>query len=449
MLRRLACLLPSAFCLLSLVAPTCAQAALISRSAEISLGRDAAQEYESSASVDADPALAARVNRIGQRLIAAAGTAEYPFEFHAVETNGINAFALPGGFIYVYRGLTQLVPGDDALAFILAHETAHVLRRHGVRQIETSLALGAVVNLALHRSTAGTVLRLALEMRHSRQDEAEADRLGLEMMAKAGFDPTQGAEAMAVVARAAKSGRSLPPFLRSHPLPESRITALRRQAETLRAAPRPTRAVTAPPLPTPAPLAAPPTPPSASDLFPLQPGLRWTYRVSGATVRQEMTTAVLEEHPDQPGVYRLRTELTDDLATTDLLAVTPTAVLVYRDPAHAASTTSPVRAGEWQLQIDLPMNQPEPAAPAWETVRVPAGEFRALRATQLGPDRQPAATVWLAPSIGIVRRAWERTGLVEELEALRRPAPEEVRGEGHGGKENSEARSAPRVGSGR
>jgi hypothetical protein len=424
-------LLPAACCLLFLGAPRCGHAALLSRSAEISLGRDAAQEYESTASIDTDPALAARVNRIGQRLIAAAGAAEYPFEFHAVETNGINAFALPGGFIYVFRGLTQLVPGDDALAFILAHETAHVLRRHGVQQIETSLALQAVINLALHRSTAGAVLHLALDMRHSRHDESEADRLGLEIMAKAGFDPTQGAEAMEVVARAAKSGRSLPPFLRSHPLAESRIAALRHQAETLRAVPRPTRQVATPPLPSPIPLAAPPMPPSPSELFPLQPGLRWTYRLTGGSVRQEMTTTVLEEHPDQPGVFRLRTELADDLTTTDLLAVTPTAVLIYRDPDRAASTGSPVRAGAWQVQMELPPNQPEPnPAPAWETVRVPAGEFRTLRATQLGPNGQPAATVWLAPGVGMVRRAWERTGLVEELETVRRPAPEEKRGEG-------------------
>src|SRR2546421_258714 len=75
------CLLPSAFCLL----PTPARAALISRSTEISLGREAAQEFEKREPVDTDPVLAARVRRIGRRLVAATGATEYPFEFHAVD----------------------------------------------------------------------------------------------------------------------------------------------------------------------------------------------------------------------------------------------------------------------------------------------------------------------------------------------------------------------------
>src|SRR5436190_17476906 len=107
-----------AICLLALgggLLPAASQAAVISRATEISMGREAAQEYERQASVDTDPVLAARVRRIGNRLIAASQATQYPFEFHAVETNQVNAFSLPGGFIYFFRGLAQLTPGDDAL----------------------------------------------------------------------------------------------------------------------------------------------------------------------------------------------------------------------------------------------------------------------------------------------------------------------------------------------
>src|SRR5688500_13167351 len=92
-----------------------AHAAAIGTSAEISLGREGAQEFERGAAVDVDPVMTARVRRIGHRLIAAGEAPPYPFEFHAVDANSVNAFALPGGFIYIFRGLTQLVPGDDAL----------------------------------------------------------------------------------------------------------------------------------------------------------------------------------------------------------------------------------------------------------------------------------------------------------------------------------------------
>src|SRR2546427_781936 len=77
--------------------PTATRAALISRATEISMGREAAAEYERQASVDTDPVLTARVRRIGNRLIAASQATEYPFEFHSVETNSINAFSMPGG----------------------------------------------------------------------------------------------------------------------------------------------------------------------------------------------------------------------------------------------------------------------------------------------------------------------------------------------------------------
>src|SRR2546421_3833693 len=95
-------LLPFAFLALF---PAPSRAALISRSTEISMGREAAQEYERTTSVDSDPVLAARVQRIGNRLIAVGETPPYPFELHEGDTNEMNAFSLPGGFVYFYRGL--------------------------------------------------------------------------------------------------------------------------------------------------------------------------------------------------------------------------------------------------------------------------------------------------------------------------------------------------------
>lgn len=418
-----------------------AGAAVLSRSAEISLGREGAQEFERQASVDADPVLTARVRRIGSRLIAAAGNTGYPFEFHSVETNGVNAFAMPGGFIYMFRGLAQLAPGDDALAFILAHEIIHVTRRHSVRQLEKSLAVGTILYLAIGRTTSAAVLQLVLDMHYSRQDEAEADRLGLELMARAGFDPTQGAEAMAMLARAVKEGRGIPPFLRSHPLPESRIAALRRQAQAMQAAPRPPRTVpAAPPLPPVKPLPSPRSI-ASSELFPLAPGMQWTYRVTGSAspmssaTPMSMVTRVLEEQPGQPGVYRVRTELGSQVVATRYVAASKDGVCVYQEPEDREGSTAgnerafrdesrsgPRGDGAWQPEIRLPAEPAQGAsAPLSESIRVPAGQYAAVRAVQRLPGGE-TATVWLSPGVGIVRRVWERTGLIEELEAVHRPA---------------------------
>src|SRR3954453_11311519 len=153
----------SVLLLSALLAAAPARAAVISRSTEISMGQEAAQEYERTESIDSDPVLAARVRRVGNRLIAVCDATQYPFEFHEVDTNAVNAFALPGGFVYFFRGLAQLMPGDDALAFILAHEISHVTQRHGVRQMEQSLAVSALLTYVIKPGTGTGLLQTIIE----------------------------------------------------------------------------------------------------------------------------------------------------------------------------------------------------------------------------------------------------------------------------------------------
>ena len=102
-------------------------------------------------------------------------------------------------------------------------------------------------------------------------------------------------------------------------------------------------------------------------------------------------------------------------------------------PLPAADYRLPSR-GAWQREIELPAGvSPEGAKPAAETVRVPAGEYQAMRVAERLPGGE-TATVWLAPGVGIVRRAWAQTGLVEELESFSRPAPDQDRKEGAKGR---------------
>src|SRR5436305_1490606 len=115
--RRRVLLLPFALCLLPFALP--AQAGLIGKNTEIGMGREAAQEFERQAVIDNDPLAVAKIRRIGRRLVSVCDAPDYPFEFHYVDADDVNAFALPGGFIYVFRGLIQLLPNDDTLAFVM------------------------------------------------------------------------------------------------------------------------------------------------------------------------------------------------------------------------------------------------------------------------------------------------------------------------------------------
>ena len=250
-----------------------------------------------------------------------------------------------------------------------------------------------------------------------------------------------------MIARVSKGESSMPALLRSHPAPESRIAALRRQAATLRpASPPASRVAAAPPLPAPADPPSPPAPVAVSELFPLTVGMSWTYPVSPkspARTRGQRGTApgaagrhdlpVLEQQPGHPGVFRLRTEMDGGLAWTRLVTVTSGGTLTLKDEGRDANDQRATADRALRLSAFAARPQPRPNGSrrsacrpralrtvASETVRVPAGEYQTIRAVQRSPGGE-TATVWLAPGVGIVRRAWDRTGLVEELEAFRRP----------------------------
>jgi hypothetical protein len=274
---------------------------------------------------------------------------------------------------------------------------------------------------------------------------------------------------MAVIERVDKAEHHIPAFLRDHPLTANRIAALRRQAAALQAEPHPApKIASGPPLPQPPDLTPPPARVIASDLFPLSVGTRWTYRVtgSGESTRsantRAVTTSVLEQQPGHEGVYRVRMDLGDGLTATRLLAVTTDGVYTCRDgrqqtvdggyppkvgeqvedkpgqaadgPASSPPSLPPTAyrlppSQAWQKEIDLPPSVPQEGAnPTEETVRVPAGEYHAVRTVERLPGGE-TATVWLAPGVGMVRRAWTQTGLVEELESISRPVPEQDRKE--------------------
>lgn len=213
---------------------------LISVHDEIAMGRDAQSQVKKSVPAMSDSVLNTYVTQVGKRLAARAHGPRYPYSFSIANYRELNAFALPGGPVWINRGILHAAASEAQLAGVLAHEIAHIAERHAADQITKQLVtngflglLGAVLGNdpgAARTAQAGArLLAGGYMLKFSRDDESEADAIGLQIMQRAGWDPRGMAEFMETLRR--EQGRdpgSVEIFLSSHPAPAERAAALRR-----------------------------------------------------------------------------------------------------------------------------------------------------------------------------------------------------------------------------
>jgi len=167
---------------------------LISTNEEFSIGEKMAKQVEQEEKVLNDSLVQDYVNQVGQRIAGISDRKELPFHFKVLDSKEINAFACPGGYIYLYSGLLKILEDEAELSGVLAHEISHVVARHGVKRLQKVLGLQVVLSIAfgskseVSKELVATGIGIILQG-YSRENELEADQFGTFYMKQAGFNP--------------------------------------------------------------------------------------------------------------------------------------------------------------------------------------------------------------------------------------------------------------------
>lgn len=204
---------------------------LIPQGTEIQIGMEAAAEIETEERVLSDTYIQHYMNRLGQKLVQNSRRPDIAYQFKVIDSDEINAFALPGGFIYVNRGLIAEASNEAELAGVISHEIGHVAAKHGAKRMTKMLALqlGMAVFWELSDKERDTQLKLLVAnaiatgflLKNSRDNERQADDLGTETLYKAGYDPIAMAHFFDKLGREYSPSR-VEVFLSTHPSPGER-----------------------------------------------------------------------------------------------------------------------------------------------------------------------------------------------------------------------------------
>ncbi len=217
---------------------------LFSPQQDIEVGSKVSKDAERQLPMCNDPQVDAYLNRLGRRLAekAPTGKVQYPFQFKCVNDRAINAFALPGGFVYINRGAIEAADNEAQIAGVMAHEISHVALRHGTNQASKGagwqLGLGALGAMMGSNMVGGLLTQLggfaanSVLLKYSRTDETQADILGTQILYDSGYDPRALAQFFEKLQQETK-GKNPPEFFSNHPNPDHRIERVDEEIDKL------------------------------------------------------------------------------------------------------------------------------------------------------------------------------------------------------------------------
>jgi beta-barrel assembly-enhancing protease len=225
---------------------------LISVEDEVTFGRDIQRQMRRQMPIVGDREVVAYIRGLGRRLAASSRGPRYPYSFDVADTRAVNAFALPGGSIWIHRGAIQQVGSEGQLVAVLAHEVAHIAERHAATQLSAMMLtrwglglMGALLGNAGGAVTAHTTAQAVVNgtlLRFNRDDEREADRVGARLMHRAGWDARGMVDLMDTLRRtASRDPGVVEQFFSGHPALADRSVAVRAIASTLHGGTRDTR----------------------------------------------------------------------------------------------------------------------------------------------------------------------------------------------------------------
>lgn len=209
---------------------------LIDTESEIALGRDMDNQIQRKLKILSDPQMQYRLENIGNRVAAASDRGDLAYHFKIVKDKELNAFAIPGGFIYVNSGLMDIA-GDDEVACVLAHEIGHIAARHSVKKLQAVMSYQIIMGITLGISGKQGVVKATdiafdlVNLGYSRKDEFLADKLSVKYTKRAGFNPYGMVTFFEKLKKEAeKNGPNFNlVFLSSHPPIEERIKNIEKE----------------------------------------------------------------------------------------------------------------------------------------------------------------------------------------------------------------------------
>ena len=212
----------------------------VNTATEVSIGKQVAQDLNQKDALSQDLDLQRRVKAIGSRIAAISDRKDLEYNFSVLKDKELNAATFPGGFIYVNKGLVEVLD-DNELAYVIAHEVGHVAARHIAKKMQANMGYQLILNIAFaglsnnpnvsanSQQITGGINQVynLVSLSYSRKDEFEADRLGVKYAYRAGFDPYASLSALGKIKDSEGPHWKLLSFFKTHPYVDERIKALK------------------------------------------------------------------------------------------------------------------------------------------------------------------------------------------------------------------------------